>query len=181
MKNISLFVGILTACSFLSACGVQTNRSYPEKYGKKYVQNSHYTQEMRDDKIFGNKGLVFDINAEELLKKNENYKPEKAQADNKNIEEISENKVLVDNSNLWNKALSVMMDYPLDITDKESGYISSEWIKKSQTEQMKINVILQPKLKVSVVLRNKTKNGDFENIGNDNVLANKIKTSIEKE
>lgn len=160
-KILTVLTGVLT----LTACAGGVKYEYPERVDKRYERPSEYKQE---DRLFGSDTLKLTLGG----KKND--KAEKAENPVKPVEAKTEKPA---EKSVWQAALIVLSDYPLQTVDKADGLIMSEWF-PSNGRTLKINAVITDSVKITVLSRQKSKNQPNEVQNFDQRLADKIKNDI---
>ena len=147
----------------LTACAGNVKYEYPERVDKRYERPSEYK---REDRLFGSDTLKLTLGGKKAEKPAE---PAEAKTE-KPAEKQAE-------KSLWQAALIVLSDYPLQTVDKADGLIMSEWF-PSDGRTLKINAVITDSVKVTVFARQKSKNQPNEVQNFDQRLADKIKNDI---
>lgn len=155
LKILTVTTGLLV----LSACAGDVKYEYPERVDKRYERPTEYKQE---DRLFGADTLKFTLGGEKE-KKQEKQTAKTAQQPSV--------------KSLWQAALVVLSDYPLQTIDKTDGLIMSEWF-PSDGRTLKINAVIADSVKITVLTRQKSKNQVAEVQNFDQRLADKIKNDI---
>lgn len=154
-KFLTVMTGLLT----LSACAGDVKYEYPERVDKRYERPSEYKQE---DRLFGADTLKFTLGGEKEKKQEKQTAKTAAKTAAKS---------------LWQAALTVLSDYPLQTVDKADGLIMSEWF-PADGRMLKINAVITDSVKITVLTRQKSKNQAAEVQNFDQRLADKIKNDI---
>lgn len=155
LKFLTVATGLLT----LGACAGDVTYEYPERVDKRYERPMEYKQE---DRLFGADALKFTLGGEKEAKRETQTATTAKQPSAKS---------------LWQAALVVLSDYPLQTVDKADGLIMSEWF-PSDGRTLKINAVITDSVKITVLARQKSKNQANEVQNFDQRLADKIKNDI---
>ena len=163
---------ILSLICALSACqSGQVEYKYPQKINGKYEMLTQKEAEEINDTVFDKKYLTFDFN------ERKSKEPETE----KKIEIKNESKQTVrEQEPLWKDVLLVLSNYPIANIHQDS-LIMTEWFSDSENpdRQLKINVVkVGENAEITVLCRQKEKNGEWINQKNDAKLADKIKNDI---
>lgn len=153
------FLTVAAGLSVLSACAGDVKYEYPERVDKRYERPTEYKQE---DRLFGADTLKFTLGGDKQPKQEKQAAKTAQQPSAKS---------------LWQAALVVLSDYPLQTVDKADGLIMSEWF-PSNGRTLKINAVITDSVKITVLARQKSKNPSGEVQNFDQRLADKIKNDI---
>ncbi|HBO59911.1 MAG TPA: hypothetical protein DD624_08405 [Alphaproteobacteria bacterium] len=153
LKILMITTGLLT----LGACAGDIKYEYPERVDKRYERPTEYKQE---DRLFGADTLKFTLGGDKQPKQQAAKAAQQPAA-----------------KSLWQAALVVLSDYPLQTVDKADGLIMSEWF-PSNGRMLKINAVITDSVKITVLARQKSKNPSDEVQNFDQRLADKIKNDI---
>jgi len=151
------FLTVAAGLSVLSACAGDVKYEYPERVDKRYERPTEYKQE---DRLFGADTLKFTLGGDKQPKQQAAKAAQQPAA-----------------KSLWQAALVVLSDYPLQTVDKADGLIMSEWF-PSNGRMLKINAVITDSVKITVLARQKSKNPSGEVQNFDQRLADKIKNDI---
>jgi len=151
------FLTVAAGLSVLSACAGDVKYEYPERVDKRYERPTEYKQE---DRLFGADTLKFTLGGDKQPKQQAAKAAQQPAA-----------------KSLWQAALVVLSDYPLQTVDKADGLIMSEWF-PSNGRTLKINAVITDSVKITVLARQKSKNPSGEVQNFDQRLADKIKNDI---
>ncbi len=153
------FLTVAAGLSVLSACAGDVKYEYPERVDKRYERPTEYKQE---DRLFGADTLKFTLGGDKQPKQERQTAKAAQQPAAKS---------------LWQAALVVLSDYPLQTVDKADGLIMSEWF-PSDGRTLKINAVITDSVKITVLARQKSKNQSDGVQNFDQRLADKIKNDI---
>ena len=162
----------LALCGLLAAC--QSDRveyKYPQKVYGRYEMPS---EKIEQDTVFDKKYLTFNIGGEKKDKKSVQ------------IKETTEERGVTDvrqKTDLWPFVLPVLSQYPIAIV-QQGEFVATEWFTDSENaaRQLKINAAkIGSDVKITVLCRQKNKNGEWINEKSDATLADKIKNDIVKQ
>lgn len=82
---------------------------------------------------------------------------------------------------LWEKAMAILVDYPLEKSNKPDGFISTEWFNIEPKKQIKYNVLVTDNsVNVTALVRTYETDLGWVNQKNDQTLADQIKNDILK-
>lgn len=101
-------------------------------------------------------------------------------------QELSSASIISDQKNeksvdLWEKAMSVLVEYPLEKSNKQDGFISTEWFNIEPKKQIKHNVLVaKDTVSVTTLVRTYETDLGWINQKNDQTLADQIKNDILK-
>lgn len=130
--------------------------------------------EQKNDTLFDKKYLTFNMN--KPLEEKERAKQV--------IEKSEENKESVsENQPLWTNVLPVLSRYPIAEIHQDS-FMTTEWFSdpENPSKQLKINAVkIGKNAQITVLCRQKGKNGEWINQKNEAGLADKIKNDIVKQ
>ena len=162
----------LSMAAFLTASceSGSVEYKYPQKIKGKYEMVTAQEAEQRNDTFFDKKYLTFD-----LSKKTEGKK----EAEKGQLVEIKE-KNAYEKQPLWANVLPVLSRYPVAEIHQDS-FIMTEWFSdpENASRQLKVNAVKTGEgVQISVLCRQKDKNGEWINQKNDEALADKIKNDI---
>lgn len=81
----------------------------------------------------------------------------------------------------WDKAMAILVEYPLEQSNKQNGFISTEWFNVQPKKQIKYNVfIANDTVNVTALVRTYEADLGWINQKNDQTLADQIKNDILK-
>ena len=151
----------------ISACqSGQVEYKYPRKVKGKYEMMTVQEAEQKNDTVFDKKYLTLDLNKPQ---KEKEEKPVKKQ-----------NEPAFEKQPLWKNVLPVLSRYPI-AEIRQDSFIATEWFSDSEvsSKQLKINAVkVGENAQITVLRRQKDKNGEWVNRKNDEALADKIKNDI---
>ena len=169
-------------CCFLNACQTgQVEYKYPEKIKGRYEMPSSRTAVEKKETLFDKKYLTFSVGPG--AKKKENTPPE-AEKNKNQTQNVSPRLALetIDQP-LWPAVLPVLSHYPIAQIQPDE-LVMTEWFSDPENpqRQLKINAVkVGTDIQITVLRRQKDKNGDWINQKNDAILADKIKNDIVKQ
>lgn len=171
MRKFQRYFVLPLICA-LSACqSGQVEYKYPQKINGKYEMLTQKEAEELNDTVFDKKYLTFDFNER---KENKPESEKKVEIRTEDKETVSEQKPL------WKNVLPVLSRYPIADIHQDS-LIMTEWFSDSENpdRQLKVNVVkVGENAEITVLCRQKEKNGEWINQKNDATLADKIKNDI---
>ena len=169
LKYISL---VVLACLSAGCGSGNVEYKYPQKIKGQYEMVTADEAERKNDTLFDKKYLTFNIN-----------RTEKAKTEQV-IETKEENrKIVSEKQPLWANVLPILSRYPIAELHQDS-FISTEWFSDAgnSSGQLKINAVkIGENAEITVLCRQKDKNGEWINQKNDEALADMIKNDIVKQ
>ena len=142
---------------------------YPEKIKGKYEMVTAEEAEQRNDTFIDKKRLTFNFNKTTEEKKDQPVE--------KTEQAVSGNQPL------WKNVLPVLSRYPVAEIHQDA-FMATEWFSdpENASRQLKINAVKTGEgVRITVLCRQKDKNGEWVNQKNDEALADKIKDDIVKQ
>ena len=146
---------------------------YPQKIKGKYEMVTAEEAEQRNDTFIDKKSLTFNFDKTRA----ETKKSATEQPVEKTEDAVSGNQPL------WKNVLPVMSRYPVAEIHRDS-FITTEWFSdpENASRQLKINAVKTGEdVQITVLCRQRDKNGEWINQKNDEALADKIKNDIVKQ
>ena len=167
-----LFLG--AAICLTASCGSDSvEYKYPQKIKGQYEMVTAREAEQMNDTLFNKKYLTFTLNKpQEDAKEIETAQP----VETKEVKEIP----VSGGKALWGNVLPVLSHYPVAEIHQDS-FITTEWFSdpENSSAQLKINAVKTGEVaQITVLRRQKDKNGEWINQKNDAGLADKIKNDI---
>ena len=165
-KYVFLSVAALLTASCESG---SVEYKYPEKIKGKYEMVTAEEAERRNDTFIDKKRLTFNFNKTTEEKKD------------RPVEKTEQ--VVSENRPLWKNVLPVLSRYPV-AEIRQDAFMTTEWFSdpENASRQLRINAVKTGEgVQVTVLCRQKDKNGEWVNQKNDEALADKIKDDIVKQ
>ncbi len=170
MKRKSKFTFFIVSIFLMTACETgNVKYKYPQKIKGEYEMLTAREAEEKNDTIFNKKYLTFNLN-----KPKEETKEEKTESVENQTASVPARQPL------WVNVLPVLSRYPIGEIHQDS-IIMTEWFSNPEnaSEQLKINAAKTgDTVQITVLCRQKNKNGEWVNQKNDEALADKIKNDI---
>ena len=176
MQRIKYLFSAATIFLTVSCQSGQAEYKYPQKIKGKYEMLTQEEAEQKNDTLFDKKYLTFNINKPQEETKNAET-IQHIEKEDKNEKSVS------DKQPLWVNVLPVLSHYPIDDIYQDS-LITTEWFSDTEnpSKQLKINAVKAGEsVRITVLCRQKDKNGEWVNQKNDEALADKIKNDIVKQ
>ena len=170
LRQIEGLFSIMVVCLITACQSGQVEYKYPQKIKGKYEMLTEQEAAEKNDTIFDKKYLTFNLNKSQEDKKEFASKTEESVKD----KEISEKQPL------WVNVLPVLSRYPIAEIHQDS-FLMTEWFSdpENSSRQLKINAVKAGNyVQITVLCRQKNKNGEWINQKNDEALADKIKNDI---
>ena len=162
-----------TFCLVTACQSDQVEYKYPHKIKGQYEMVTQEEAEQKNETLFDKKYLTFNIN-----------KPQEETKNTETIQHIEKTeKSIFEDRPLWVNVLPVLSHYPIDDIYQDS-LITTEWFSDAEdsSRQLKINAVkVEDGVRITVLCRQKDKNGEWINQKNDEALADKIKNDIVKQ
>ena len=174
-RMISAFFPMAAIC-FIAACQSGTvEYKYPHKIDGRYEMLTEQQAEKQNETVFDKKYLTFDLNIPRETTSDETQK--------QTVKEPVKQTATEPQKPLWKNVLPVLSEYPV-AEIREDSFITTEWFSASgdPLRQLKINAVKTGDfVRLSVLCRQKDKNGEWINQKNDEALADIIKNDIVKQ
>ena len=175
-KQHKMFLMAAVVCMTASCESGQVEYKYPQKIKGQYEMVTQEEAKQKNDTIFDKKYLTFTSHKrQEGAKEDKTIQP----IEKKEIKEAS----AFEEQPLWANALPVLSRYPI-AEIRQDSIVMTEWFSDpdNSSRQLKINAVKTGEnVRITVLCRQKDKNGEWINQKNDEALADKIKNDIVKQ
>lgn len=171
LKKVGLLVSVCLSASCQSG---QIEYKYPQKIKGQYEMVTAEEAEQKNDTLFDKKYLTFNINKAQKEKAKEEKTEPSAEKQPASVPEARPS---------WANVMPVLSRYPIAELHQDS-FIATEWFSDAGNplKQLKINAVkVGENVQITVLRRQKDKNGEWVNQKNDEALADKIKNDIVKQ